>query len=73
MAEGQQKRFGRSIGVSLQNPDFGGLVRAYGLDHVALPGWQGIGEALRKAFIAERMVVVEVQAGLRTPPWSWSE
>ncbi len=74
VAEGQRARYGRETGVALDtNPDFQLLAKAYGVHSVCLPAWDGIGPALRDAFAADRFTLIEVQEGLRTPPWSWGE
>jgi acetolactate synthase-1/2/3 large subunit len=69
LAEQQDGLYGRRAAVALANPDFGAIVRAYGLDHVALATWEGLGDAVRAALEADRTTVVEVRQALASPPW----
>jgi acetolactate synthase-1/2/3 large subunit len=70
LIENQEMFFGpgRNIDVALENPDFGAIARAYGAGHVALKSWDGVGEALEAGIGSGRLNIVEVQAGITTPP-----
>jgi thiamine pyrophosphate-dependent acetolactate synthase large subunit-like protein len=59
---------GRNIDVRLENPDFGAIAGAYGAEHVALESWDGVGDALSKAIGGGRLSIVEVRAGITSPP-----
>ncbi len=69
LVEQQDEMYGRRSGVELTNPDFGGIVRSYGLNHIALDDWDGVGDALKRAMANDRLTVVEVKKGIQSPPW----
>ncbi|HVS37498.1 MAG TPA: thiamine pyrophosphate-binding protein [Gemmataceae bacterium] len=57
----QERRYGgRFIGVDLQNPDFGALVRAFGVRYTHADSDDSLEMALREARDADRATVVEV-------------
>jgi acetolactate synthase-1/2/3 large subunit len=73
LVDQQDEMYKRRSGVELTNPDFGGIVKSYGLNHIGLDDWTGIGGALKEALSNDKTTVVEVRKGIASPPWGDAE
>lgn len=73
LAQQQDDMYKRRVGVDLVNPDFEAITKSYGLPHIGLDSWDGIGDALKAAMANDRATVVEVRAGIDSPPWGDAE
>jgi thiamine pyrophosphate-dependent acetolactate synthase large subunit-like protein len=66
LAKQQQARFGRKIGITLQNPDFLGLARSFGILAERAETLAQLSAALRRAIESESIRLIEVTVPV---PW----
>lgn len=65
----QRREFGAEVAVELQNPNFGLLAEAFGVDFIEADSPEALGNAVGNSITADGPLMIEVKLGVVPSPW----